>query len=60
MAHIITLNGLVIGGWRRTLRRKEVTITTNLLVTLDEGAQAALEAAAEGYGRFLGLPVKIT
>ena len=59
MAHIIIRNGLVIGGWRRTVQRKEVLITANLLIKLESGAEAALEEAAKRYARFMGLRVKI-
>jgi len=59
MAHIVVVDGLVVGGWRRSVRRNDVVVTTNLLVGLDGAEQAGLEAAAEDYGRFLGLPVSL-
>jgi hypothetical protein len=59
MAHIITLNGLVIGGWQRRVERKMVTIKTSLLVKLDPDAEAALMKTVEGYGRFMGSPVSV-
>jgi hypothetical protein len=37
-----------------------VLIETRLLAELDEAAARELRAAAERYGRFLGLPVKLT
>jgi hypothetical protein len=55
-AHIIVLNGRVIGGWRRTLQRKQAVLETTLLVELRKKERAALQRAAESYGRFLGLP----
>ena len=54
MAHIVVLNGRVIGGWRRTIGKDEVTIKTNLLVKLTVAEEAALRAAATRYGQFLG------
>ena len=59
MAHIIVLNGLVIGGWRRELRKKQAIIQTRLLVELEKDERAALMEAAEDYGRFLGVEVKV-
>ncbi len=59
LAHIIILNGLVIGGWRRTIQKKEITITPNLIVSLNESEQAALKSAVEAYGQFMGLPVTL-
>ncbi len=57
--HIIVLTGRVIGGWRRIIGRSAVTIETDLLVAISSSETKALHAAAERYGAFLGLPVKI-
>lgn len=59
MAHLIVLNGKVIGGWQRTIKRDEVTIKTKLLVTLNKAEEAALRAASERYGQFLGKSVTL-
>ena len=59
MAHLVVLNGQVIGGWRRTIGKDEVAIKTKLLVTLSGAEQAALRAAAECYGQFLGKSVTL-
>lgn len=59
-AHLVVRNGLVVGGWRRTLEKKRVVVKLTLPVVLNPSEQAALEAAAESYGRFLGLPVVLT
>ena len=59
MGHIVVVDGLVVGGWRRTERRGEVTVTTTLLVGLSEDERAALRDAAARYGRFVGLPVVV-
>ena len=56
-AHIVVLDGHVIGGWRRTIQKKEITITTDLLVRLDKAQRAAVAAAAERYGAFMEMPV---
>jgi hypothetical protein len=58
MAHILVVDGLVVGGWKRTIGRREVTIRTNLLVPLGGAEWDAVRMAAAGYGRFLGLPVR--
>jgi hypothetical protein len=59
MAHIIILNGQVIGGWRRTVQKNEIIIKTNLLVRLDNTEQSALKLAAEHYSQFMGMPVAL-
>jgi hypothetical protein len=58
--HLVVKNGHVIGGWRRTLEKSTVTIEARLLATLDAADARELRAAAERYGRFLGLEVKLT
>lgn len=58
-AHIIVKDGLVIGGWRRTVQKKQVIVKTRPLVPLDLAGRAELEAAAASYARFLGLAVKL-
>jgi hypothetical protein len=60
MAHIIVLNGQVVGGWRRTVKKNEIVITTNLLVRLDKAEQSALQMAAERYSRFMRLPTTLS
>ena len=52
-AHIVVLNGQVIGGWRRTVTKNEVMIKLDLLANLTKSQQLALKRAAEQYGRFL-------
>ena len=56
-AHIIVLNGQVIGGWRRTIEKDKVTINANPLLKLGAAENRALRLAAERYGQFLGKSV---
>jgi Winged helix DNA-binding domain len=58
-AHIVVRDGFVVGGWRRAIARDRAKVTVTLLLSLTAGEQAALERAAAGYGRFLGLPVEV-
>jgi hypothetical protein len=60
LAHLVAVDGLVVGGWRRTIQRNEAVIETDLLRPLSNTEQAALGAAADGYGRFLGLPARLS
>jgi hypothetical protein len=57
--HLIARDGLVVGGWRRTIERTNATVTTQLLVSLSAQEKKALRAATEDYGRFLHLPVTL-
>ena len=58
-AHIVVRDGFVVGGWRRSLARDRVTVTVTLLLPLTAAELSALEAAAERFGRFLGLPADL-
>jgi Winged helix DNA-binding domain len=59
LAHIVVRDGLVIGGWKRIIQKKEAVISPNLLVTLSETEQTAFAQAVEAYGRFIGLPARL-
>lgn len=59
VSHIVTLNGHVIGGWRRTTEKRAVRVETTLLVSLDAAEHAALHAAADAYGQFVEMPVSV-
>ncbi len=58
-AHIVVRDGFVVGGWRRTLGRDAVTVTVTLLIPLTADELDALAAAADEFGRFVGLPVDL-
>jgi hypothetical protein len=57
--HILIVNGIVVGGWKRTLQKKSVSIEVKLLSPLTQTEQKAVHQAAERYGTFLGLPVSL-
>ena len=57
--HLVVRDGLVVGGWRRTLTRTRVTITVTLLIQLTPAELNELEAAATAFGRFIGLPAEL-
>ena len=58
-AHIVVRDGFVVGGWRRGLGRDRATVTVTLLIPLTAPEQTALEAEADVFGRFVGLPVDV-
>jgi hypothetical protein len=49
----------VVGGWRRGLSRDRVAVTVTLLIPLSPPELDALAAAAERFGRFVGLPLEL-
>jgi hypothetical protein len=54
------MNGRVVGTWRRVLSKKAVVLTMEPFVSLKKLEKEAFVAAAERYGKFIGLPVTIT
>jgi hypothetical protein len=60
IAHIIIIDGQIVGGWRRTLKRDMVILKLNLLTHLTKTENQAVRAAVEQYGKFLGLQIEIT
>jgi hypothetical protein len=58
-AHLVIRDGLVVGGWRRGLTEKRATVAATLLLPLNRAEHVALEAEAESFGRFHGLPVEL-
>jgi hypothetical protein len=57
LANIIILDGQVIGGWKRTLKKDGVSVEASLITMLTEEEIRAVAQAAEQFGEFLGLPV---
>jgi hypothetical protein len=57
-SHTIVLDGLVVGIWKRTLKKGAVTIEARPFRSLDAADQQAAGAAAERYSAFVGLPVQ--
>ena len=53
--HIVARDGLVVGGWRRSIGRDRATANVTLLMPFTQAERIALEAAAEAWARFLGL-----
>ena len=57
-AHIIIMDGQIIGGWKRTLKKGSVVVELNLLTQLTKAENKVVADAAQQYGNFLGLPVE--
>lgn len=57
---VIVVDGQVIGTWRRTLERRAVAITLEPFAAIAAASRPAIDAAAERYGAFVGLPVRVT
>jgi hypothetical protein len=60
LAHIVVRDGLVVGGWRRSVDGRAAAVATDLLVEFDAAERASLEAAAASFGGFLRRPVTLS
>lgn len=58
-AHIVIVDGQIVGGWRRTLKKDAVLIEMQLIAHLAEAEHEAIVEAADRYGEFLGLPAEL-
>ena len=58
-SHIVIRDGFVVGGWRRALGPKAVTVSVTLLIPLDAAEREALAAETQAFGRFLGLRAEL-
>jgi hypothetical protein len=56
--HMICLNGLVVGGWRRTIAADHVALRLALPIRLSAPEATALKRAIKRYGEFIELPVE--
>lgn len=55
LARAIVVDGRTVGSWRRALGRGAVVVEATLFAELGAAERAALDAAAERFGRALGL-----
>lgn len=58
--HLIVVDGLVVGGWRRELGKSGLRIEATLLTPISSKVKKALRIEAERFARFLGgLPLTL-
>jgi Winged helix DNA-binding domain len=57
--HALSVNGQIVGGWRRTLVGRRVVVEPKPLIRLSEVERRAVGVAARRLGRFLALPAEI-
>ena len=55
--NLITLNGEIVGSWRKVLEKKNVKILVKQFVPLLACDEQAIQREVERYGHFAGLPV---
>ncbi|HXH34874.1 MAG TPA: winged helix DNA-binding domain-containing protein [Plantibacter sp.] len=57
---LITVDGRIVGTWRRRVTSSGVTITPAPFRPLSQRVQAGVRRAGADYGRFLGLPTTVS
>ena len=57
--HVIVVDGIVAGGWRREIKKDAVRVFVEPIQALSPYEQQALESAVQQYGEFLGLRAEI-
>jgi hypothetical protein len=59
IAHVIIMDGQIVGGWRRTITKSAVILEHKLFVDLTRSQERALLHEADRYSEFLQLPVEM-
>jgi hypothetical protein len=58
LANVIILDGQLVGGWKRVLKKNTVLVEFTLVVDLTKAQKHAIDRAASEYGEFLQLSVE--
>ena len=55
----VVIDGKVVATWRRTVKKRSITIELNPFAPLSQRALRLIETAADRYGAFFGLPAEV-
>ncbi len=55
-AHVVEIDGQLVGGWKRTTQGKSVVVTTTYLARMNDTKRRAVAAQARRYGAFSAFP----
>jgi winged helix DNA-binding protein len=55
----LMLDGQIVGTWKRTIQQNKVVVEILTFTTLSKSQQQATAESAEGYGKFLNLPIEL-
>ena len=58
--YMIVVDGLIAGTWKRTIKKREVIIELVRFKDFTKAEDKALAKALEHYGKFLGLPIRLS
>ena len=59
IAHVVAMDGQLVGGWRRTVEGDGVTLQLKLLTRLSPPEQKRLLGEVRRYAAFAGMPVEL-
>jgi len=57
---VIVIDGRIVGSWKRTLKKRAVSLALDFFIPLGDAERLAVDAAVQRYGEFLGLNVILT
>jgi hypothetical protein len=58
--HVVSLNGQIVGGWKRSMSAKSASIEITLGIKPKPEERKAIDRAIKRYGAFLELPLEVT
>ena len=59
LTRTIAIDGRTVGGWKRTLAKRSVTVEATAFAPLDRDQRDALERAVARFGDFLALEARL-
>ncbi|MDP9202873.1 MAG: winged helix DNA-binding domain-containing protein [Gemmatimonadota bacterium] len=57
--HLLTINGQVVGGWRRTFSGTKAIVEQKVLTTLGDVERRSIAREVQRFAAFLGTPVEL-
>jgi winged helix DNA-binding protein len=57
--HLVTIDGQVVGGWKRTFKGKSAVVVLRLLTRLGDGEHHAIALEVDRFASFLELPGRL-
>jgi hypothetical protein len=57
LSYIVVIDGQIVGTWKRTIRKRAMTIETNFFRRLTQPEKQTVELAAQRYAKFVDLPL---
>ena len=59
-SHVVVIDGQLAGGWKREIGAQAASLQLTAVTPLSAPERRAVDAAAQRYARFLGLPVALS